>query len=120
MVSVKQVDLSAFDRFYPLLKELNSQLTEQEWYDVFNHQWHPERKGCGFGLFDGSEMVGFLGFIFSQRIINGQVEDFCNLTSWIVKEAYRGHGISLILSLRKLTDCTITDLSPTEGVVAIA
>ena len=120
MVSVKQVDLSAFPQFYPLLKELNPQLTEKEWYDVFDHQWHPERTGCGYGLFDESEMVGFLGFIFSQRTINGQPEDFCNLTSWIVKEPYRGHGISLVLSLRKLKNCTITDLSPTEGVVAIA
>lgn len=118
MVLVKEVDLSMFPQFYPLLQELNPQLSEQEWYSVFAHQWHRERKTCGYGLFDDTKIVGFLGFIFSQRIINGQIEDFCNLTSWIVQEPYRGHGISLLLALRKLK-CTITDLSATEGVVSI-
>lgn len=119
MVLVKQVNLSMFSRFYPLLREVNPELTEAEWYGVFNSQWHREKQFCGYGLFDGEEIVGFLGFIFSQRIINGQIEDFCNLSSWIVREAYRGHSIALMLSLRKLKNCTITDLSPTEGVVAI-
>lgn len=119
MVLVKEVNLSMFPQFYPLLQEINPQLTEQEWYSVFAHQWHSERKPCGYGLFDDTKIVGFLGFIFSQRIINGQLKDFCNLTSWIVQEPYRGHGISLVLALRKLKNCTITDLSPTEGVVGI-
>ncbi|MGL6340490.1 MAG: GNAT family N-acetyltransferase, partial [Waterburya sp.] len=109
MVSVKQVNLSMFPQFYPLLKEINPQLTEAEWYNVFAHQWYPEEKFCGYGLFDETEIVGFLGLIFSQRIINGQLENFCNLTSWIVKEPYRGRGISLFLALRKLMkDYTIT------------
>jgi hypothetical protein len=119
MVVVKQVNLSLFPQFYPLLKELNPQLSEAEWYRVFDHHWHQEEKFCGYGLFDEEEIVGFLGLIFSQRIINGRREDFCNLSSWIVRKPYRGHSISLMLSLRKLKNCTITDLSPTEGVVAI-
>ncbi|MGL6344789.1 MAG: hypothetical protein ACRC80_37265, partial [Waterburya sp.] len=58
---------------------------------------------------------------FSQRIINGQLENFCNLTSWIVKEPYRGRGISLFLALRKLMkDYTITDLSASDNAIAIA
>ena len=52
MVSVKQVNLSMFPQFYPLLKEINPQLTEAEWYNVFAHQWYPEEKFCGYGLFD--------------------------------------------------------------------
>jgi hypothetical protein len=121
MVLVKQVNLSMFPQFYPLLKEINPQLTEAEWYSVFAHRWYPEEKFCGYGLFDDTKIVGFLGLIFSQRIINGQLENFCNLTSWIVKESYRGRGISLMLSLRKLMkDYTITDLSASDNTIAIA
>ena len=120
MVVVQQVNLAMFSRFYPLLREVNPTLTEAEWYGVFNHRWHREKQFCGYGLFDEAEIVGFLGLIFSQRIINGQREDFCNLSTWIVREAYRGHSIALMLALRKLKNCTITDLSPTEGVIAIS
>ncbi|MGL6344077.1 MAG: GNAT family N-acetyltransferase, partial [Waterburya sp.] len=106
---IKQVNLAMFPQFYPLLREINPELSATEWYSLFTPQWDQPEKFCGYGLFDETEIVGFLGFIFSQRIINGQLENFCNLTSWIVKEPYRGRGISLFLALRKLMkDYTIT------------
>lgn len=119
MVSVKQVNLSMFGQFYPLLREINPKLSETEWYSLFSQSWHQSEEYCGYGLFDGSEMVGFLGLLFSQRNIDGQIENFCNLTSWIVKEPYRGQGISLMLSLRKLKNFTITDLSASDSSIAI-
>jgi hypothetical protein len=109
---VKPVNITMFPQFHPLLREINPELSTTEWYSLFNPPWDQPEKFCGYGLFDASEMVGFLGFIFSQRTIEGQLENFCNLTSWIVKEPYRGRGISLMLALRKLMkDYTITDLS---------
>ena len=120
MVSLQPVDLSFFPQIYPLLQKIDSQLSEAEWYSLFTQPWHQPEDYCGYGLFDGSAMVGFLGLIFSQRNIDGQVENFCNLTSWFIEEAYRGHAISMMLPLRKLKNYTITDLSPTERVAAIS
>lgn len=120
MVSLKKVDITMFPQFYPLLRQINPELSETEWYGLFTPQWHQPEKFCGYGLFCDSEMVGFLGFVFSQRTIDGQLEKFCNLTSWIVKEQYQGHGISLMLALRKLKDYTITDLSASGKVITIS
>lgn len=120
MVSLKQVDLTMFPQFYPLLREINPELSEAEWYRVFTPEWDRFEDFCGYGLFDGAEMVGFLGFIFSQRTIDGQLEKFCNLTSWIVRESHKGHSISLMLALRKLKGYTITDLSATERAIEVA
>ena len=120
MISLQQVDLAIFPQIYPLLQQIDPRLSKAEWYSLFTQPWHQPEDYCGYGLFDGSEMVGFLGLIFSQRTINAEVENFCNLTSWYIKEAYRGRAISMMLALRKLKNHTITDLSPTESVIAIS
>lgn len=119
MVSLQPVDLTLFPQIYPLLREIDPRLSEADWYGLFSQPWHSAEDYCGYGLFDGSEIVGFLGLIFSRRKIDGQVENFCNLTSWYVREAYRGRAISMMLPLRKLNNYTITDLSPSDRVIAI-
>ena len=101
MISLQQVDLAIFPQIYPLLQQIDPRLSKAEWYSLFTQPWHQPEDYCGYGLFDGSEMVGFLGLIFSQRTINAEVENFCNLTSWYIKEAYRGRAISMMLALRK-------------------
>ena len=120
MVSLREVDITMFGQFYPLLRQINPELSKAEWYRVFTPGWESPEDYCGYGLFDGAEMVGFLGFVFSQRTIDGRLEKFCNLTSWIVRESHKGHSISLMLALRKLKDYTITDFSATGGAIEIS
>lgn len=108
---IQKVNASMFDQAYPLLQELNPNLSRNVWQSIFQPPWSQEEDYCGYGLWDGEEMVGFLGLIFSQRMINSQVERFCNITSWIVKEPYRGQSMSLMFPLMKLKDYTLTDLS---------
>lgn len=119
MVSLQRVDVTMFRAVYPLLLEHDPSLTEIEWRSIFNYGWEKEEQYCGYGLFDGEEIVGFLGLIFSKRYINNKVECFCNLTSWMVKEHYRDHSLSLIVPVLRLQDYTITDLSPSETVIRI-
>jgi hypothetical protein len=119
MVSLQRVDVTMFRDVYPLLLEHDPSLTEVEWRSIFNYAWEKEEQYCGYGLFDGKEIVGFLGLIFSKRHINNEVEYFCNLTSWMVKEHYRDHSLSLIVPVLRLKNCTITDLSPSDTVIRI-
>jgi hypothetical protein len=67
---------------------------------------------CGLGLVDKGRLVGFIGTLFSERVIDGRVERFCNLSSLIVREAYRPYGSMLMLSAVREKDCTITIFSP--------
>ncbi|WP_404783275.1 hypothetical protein [Altericista sp. CCNU0014] len=111
MVSLQKVNTSMFDRVYPLLQELDPQLKQNCWQFIFQPPWTPEEDYCGYGLFDGDVAVGFVGLIFSQRKIDGKLERFCNVTSWIVKESYRGQSMLLMFPLMQLKDYTLTDLS---------
>lgn len=115
MVSLQKVDRSMYDKVSPLLLDLNAQVN---WRNVFECSWQAEDY-CGYGLFDGEEIVGFLGLIFSRRAIADRVENFCNIHSWIVKPQYRDRSISLILPVLRLKDCTLTDLSPASRVIEI-
>lgn len=115
MVSLQQVDRSMYDEVSPLLLNLNSQI---DWRNIFNCSWQQEDY-CGYGLFDGKEIVGFLGLIFSSRTLGDRVENFCNIHTWVVKPQYRDRSISLILPVLKLKDMTLTDLSPAPTVIAI-
>jgi hypothetical protein len=120
MVSLQKVDASMFDRVYPLLRKHDPSLDRTTWQRLFNYQWfHPEDY-CGYGLFDDDRVVGYLGLIFSQRAIASQVERFCNLSTWIVQEPYRGHSLSMMLPVIKLRNYTLTDLSPFPEVAELA
>lgn len=119
MVSLQRVDASVFSDVCPLLRQIDPSLTETVWSSIFNYKWEREEDYCGYGLFDDKEIVGFLGLIFSKRMIDDNIEYFCNMTSWIVKEQYRGHSLSLLLPVLRLKYHTITDLSPSEDVIRI-
>jgi hypothetical protein len=120
MVSVQKVDSSMFSKVYPLLQELDPTLDESIWNRLFSYQWDQAEPYCGYGLFDGEELVGFLGLIFSQRIIHHKIERFCNLTSWVVQKPYRGHSLSLMLAVMKLKNYTLTDFSSYKEVIQLS
>lgn len=120
MISVKRVDESRFNQVYPLLQELDvSNLTKADLRTIFNNVWKKDEAYCGYGLFENGKIIGFIGLIFCKRVIDGKIESFCNITSWIVEEKYRAHSLSLILPLLKLKNHTLTDLSPTDVVVSV-
>jgi hypothetical protein len=74
----------------------------------------------GYALADGGALVGVLGMIFSRRQIGGREERFCNLHSWYVRPEHRVHSLALLKPLANMREVTITDLSATDDVRAIA
>lgn len=120
MVSVRRVDESMFHEVYPLLQDFNDPyLTEDDWRSIFDYKWDKEEEYCGYGLFDGKEIVGFIGLIFSSRVIEDKTEHFCNMTSLIVKEQYRDYSLFLIRPILQLKNYTITGITPSGAVYHI-
>lgn len=119
MVSVQKINREKFHLVYPLVAELNPSFAEADWNKALDCRWNQLEDYSGYGLFDGEELVGFLGLIFSQRIIDDNTEKFANLHSWIVKPEYRNHSLSLIVPLFRLKNYTFTNTSPTVKVVEI-
>jgi len=109
-----------FERIYPLLQAFNNPFIDKNTYrQLFVDHWKSGEGYFGYVMFDKEQAVGFLGLIFSERIINKKTVRFCNMTSWIVREEYRGKSIFLLLPVLKLKDYIITDLTASREVYAL-
>ncbi len=54
----------------------DAHLTPSDWRYLFEYRWDREEDYCGYGLFDGQKVTGFIGLIFSKRVIDQQEERF--------------------------------------------
>jgi hypothetical protein len=112
MAEVIQIKRSRLPEIYPLLHILNPDITREVWDRLFSYDWQTTEDYIGLGLLEDDNIVGFLGFIFSERMINGQREKFCNLTTWIVLEEYRNQSLMLAFAVMQMKGYTFTNLSP--------
>jgi len=70
-------------------------------------------------LIDAGDVVGVQLAFYSERLIEGRRERFCNLGAWCVLPAYRLHGLRLLRRALDQDGCHFTDLSPSGNVVEI-
>jgi hypothetical protein len=119
MTSVVKIDCANFEGISDVLTDIWGSLGEEKGAKIFQYKWERKESHCGLVLLDGDKTVGFLGMIFSRRLINDKMEKFCNLTSWYIHKDYRSRAISMILPLQAMKDYTITDLTPAENVYKI-
>ena len=119
MVRVKKIACSDFKLVLPVLADFWGDRSEAKLKQIFDYQWKRDESYCALALMDEDQAVGFIGMIFSERMINAENHKFCNITSWFVKEQYRNKAISLILPLLGMKDHTITDLTPSKHVYQI-
>src|ERR1700730_11928855 len=85
-----------------------------KWEGLFNYAWKLEAFPYGYAVLDGERIVAFIGTIFSERIVDGRKRICCNMTTWLVEEAYRPRMLARLLlnPIFKMADVLITSLSP--------
>jgi hypothetical protein len=77
--------------------------------------WKVQAPNNGFMLRDGHRVVGTLLALYSERLVAGRVERFCNIGSWCVLPDFRSRSISLLNALLAQEGYHFTVLSPDEG-----
>ena len=121
MAIVRKAVAIDFEKTYPLFVKFNNfRLSKDDWQQLFVDHWQSNEGYVGYVLEDREHIVGFLGLMFSHRILNGQQEKFCNLTSWVVDEGFRNQSLLLILPVLKLTDYTLTIHTASKETYAVA
>lgn len=88
----------------------------QEWETGLKVSWAAERPNFGFLVRDEGKVVGGIGAYYADRLIRGQVERFCNITSWCVLESHRQQSMRLAMAVIGQPGYHFTDFSPTEVV----
>jgi len=111
---IQDSDLLAFCQF--LTEHLSTARSAEQWAQAFQQNWGVAKPNNGFLLRDQGRIVGGIGAIYAERIIRGQPERFCNITSWCVLEAYRAQSMRLAMAVVSQPGFHFTDLTPTEVV----
>jgi len=91
------------------------------WEGLFNYPWKPEGLPYGYAILNEEKMVGFLGTIFSERVVDGKTKVCCCTTSWFVEEELRTQMLALRLfgPILKRKGLLITNMSPTDRAAEI-
>jgi len=91
------------------------------WDGLFNYPWKPEGLPYGYAILNQEKMVGFLGTIFSERLVEGKKRICCNTTSWFVEEEFRTQmqALRLFGPILRMKGLLITNMSPTDRAAEI-
>jgi hypothetical protein len=102
-----------------LQANLNARVDADSWAAVLDVPWSIEQPNGGFMLLDGDEVVGAHLAFYSEREIDGRIEQFCNLGAWCVLETHRFHSLRLLKALLAQDGYHFTDLSPSGNVIKL-
>jgi len=72
----------------------------------------------GYVLKDDNKIVGFLGTMFSERIINKKKYIYCNLHTWIVNKSHRLCSYQLLLPIVE-KNYPITTFTPIKSLIGL-
>jgi len=81
--------------------------------------WKVEAPNHGFVLRDGQRVVGAHTAFYSERLVAGTMQRFCDLGTWYVLPEFRSHSIRLIKALVGQHGYHFTALSPSRDVTPI-
>ena len=111
----RKAELNDFTQIYPLLQEINDiRLDEKGWHKLFENHWNIDEFSPGLVLETEQAIAGFISTIYSTQLVAGKEQVFCNLTSWIVKEAWRSYSFMMILPLVRNKNIVLTSFSSND------
>lgn len=117
---VAPLDSGHLPEFARLLEQhLDSTRSATQWIRDLSRNWCADRPNYGYGLFDHGKLVGGIGALYADRLIDKLPMRTCNITSWCVLEPYRQQSMRLALALTADPSLTYTDFSPTRVVAAM-
>jgi len=113
--AIRDEDLLEYCAF--LNAHLNPKITAGVWAAAFSQDWGVTKPNNGFLIRDNKGAIaGGIGAIYATYPVRGRLEQFCNITSWMVLEAHRTQSMRLAMALVSQPGFHFTDLSPTAVV----
>lgn len=114
-MEIKEVYPHDFERVYGLLQLFeNTRFKKEDFKKLFASYWQSSVNYKGLMVEEEGQLVGYLGLIFSDRVINGRPEVFCNLTTLIIHPSQRGKKLThkIIAHLVQKGNYTFTAITP--------
>src|ERR1035441_5007246 len=85
---------------------------------LFEYRWSnvSEKPSLGFALWSGQEIVGFLGVVYAERPLAGRLVKTCNLSTWYVRQDFRGSAMKLLSAALAEREYSVTNLTASPEV----
>ena len=113
MTVIRKAMSEDFHGTYPLFAEFNNHnLTRNDWQQLFNNCFESDEGFCGYLMEYKGDIVGYIGMIFSKRIIGGIEKKFCNITGFVVKKEFRSKSLLLLFPVLQMTEHVLSSFSP--------
>jgi hypothetical protein len=110
-------DIPAAGQF--LHENLNRKISAARWAESLQHRWAENPPNHGAKLVHDGRIVGVCCAIYSDQVVEGKVEHFCNPHSWAVLDEFRNSSINLVLYLVKQKGWHFSMLTPNPKVEQI-
>lgn len=112
MTRLRPATADDFESLYPLFLGFNEPRPSRAVFQrLFVHRWGNQDEPFGYLLEEEGRPVGFLGTLFSRRVLAGRRETCCNLTTWIVVPEHRSEGLSLLFRVLRHPNTTFTNFT---------
>ncbi|MBX2902496.1 MAG: hypothetical protein KF872_02985 [Chitinophagales bacterium] len=110
----KKVYPEDYSTILPLLEKFQSAFSDEQKRQLFKIHWKVSIDFCGVKIEDNGAVIAYLGLIFSERNFNGNTVVFCNLTSLVIDEKYRGQKLThrIVQYLQSLGNFMLTAITP--------
>jgi hypothetical protein len=102
-----------------LQDHMEKRVPAEEWARSLDVPWRVNKPNNGFMLLDDGRLVGAHVAYYSERLIDGRPERFCNLGAFCVLPEHRFHSVRLLKALLSQEGYHFTDLSPYGSVIAL-
>lgn len=114
---IEPISMEMLPEFAAFLNANMGQIrSTEDWILGLSASWDAHRPNYGFVLRENGRITGGIGAIYAQRIIRGQTEKFCNITSWCVLDSHRKWSMPLAMAAVGQPGYHFTDFSPTKVV----
>jgi hypothetical protein len=99
---------------------MDDHVSPEPWKKRLRYLWSDKKTDYGMALVRPEGIVGVLIAVYSEQMVNGNAEKFCNLAHWCVRPEYRSESLRLFRAFTARKDLTITGFSQIRKVVKIA
>ncbi len=104
-----------------LHEKMNAKIPVQRWRRLMSYPWMENKPDLGRVVEENGRILGFVGMVYSDRLIEGEKERFVSISSWFLDRTLRGRGLGAGLMAAATDDPKITynNVTSSDRVLAI-
>ncbi len=116
---IKEEDLTEVAEFLHAEFPHEPRESIETWRKALYSPWDGAPSSFGFMARENDSIIGVYIAHYSEQLVDGRLERFCNLGVWHVLSDFRMQSIPLVKALLSQEGYHFTDLTPAENVVAL-